>query len=198
MATVDEQINQLEKDLRQLKIEYDAYFAGGRKRAPGEIEWRVQAQIKRLAETGGKLKYAQRFRYNNLAARYAKFSELWRQRSRRVEAGRSAFGYSKAARELEQQRLAEAEREHERQAHLEPARITLANPLKQSEQVQALYRKMMDAKSELGQNADLNFEQFHKFVRKKTEQLKKQMRCQQVEYTVSVEGGRVNLKAKGV
>lgn len=198
MATVDEQIAQLEKDLRQLKIEYDAYFAGGRKRAPAEIEWRVQAQVKRLAETSGKLKYAQRFRYNNLAARYAKFSELWRQRSRKIEAGQSAFRYSKTARELEQKRLAEAERDHERRAHITPAHITLGNPLKESEQVQALYHKMMDAKGELGQNAHLNFEQFHKFVRNKTEQLKKQMRCRQVEYTVSVEGGRVNLKAKGV
>ena len=34
MATIDEELGQLERDIRQLKIEYDQYFGGGRKR-PG-------------------------------------------------------------------------------------------------------------------------------------------------------------------
>lgn len=198
MPTVDERLNQLESDIRQLKIEYDSYFAGGRKRPPSDTEWRVQSQIKKLAEMGRQLKYAQRFRYNNLASRYAKYGEMWRQRRQKVEVGRSAYGYSKVARELEQQRLAEAERVHESGALLKATRVAVSDPRKESEQVQSLYRKMMDAKGHLGQKPDLNFEQFHKFVRKKTDQLKKQMGCKQVEYTVSVEGGRVNLKAKGI
>jgi hypothetical protein len=69
--------------------------------------------------------------------------------------------------------------------------------LKESEQVQALYRHLVTAKKELGEKADVNFEQFHKFVQKKTEQLKKQMKCRQVEYVVSIENGQVKLKAKG-
>src|SRR6266849_88353 len=31
MATIDEEMSQLEKDIRQLKIEYDQFFGGGRK-----------------------------------------------------------------------------------------------------------------------------------------------------------------------
>jgi len=29
MATIDEELAQLERDIRQLKIEYDMYFGGG-------------------------------------------------------------------------------------------------------------------------------------------------------------------------
>ncbi len=57
---------------------------------------------------------------------------------------------------------------------------------------------LVEAKTKAGEKADINFEQFHEFVRSKTEQLKKQMGCRKVEYEVSVEGGQVRLKAKGV
>lgn len=196
MPTPEEELSQLEKDLRQLQIEYDAYFAGGRKRPPTEIEWRVTTLIKKFSDMGGKLKYAQSFRFNNLASRYAKFSEVWRQRAKRVEEGRTAFGYSKVARELEQQRLAEAAREHEARIHGEAHRVAFSDPLKEPEKVQSLYRNLVEAKKELGEKSDLNFEQFHKFVRQKTEELRKQMGARQVEYTVSVENGQVKLKAK--
>ena len=202
-ATVDEQLTQLEKDIRQLQIEYDTYFTGGRPRPPADTEWRVQTSIKRFSEMGDKLKFAQRFRFNGLASRYSKYSEVWRQRAKRVEAGHSAFGYSKVARELEAKRLAEAERKHE--AYLRGERgepkaghVAFSDPLKEAEKVQELYRTMLEAKSQAGDKAEVNFEQFHAFVRSKTEQLKKQMGCQKVEYEVSVEGGHVKLKAKGV
>ena len=53
MATIDEDLAQIERDIRQLKIEYDQYFGGGRKRPPTEIEWRIDLLIKRYAERGG-------------------------------------------------------------------------------------------------------------------------------------------------
>ena len=42
MATIDEELAQMERDIRQLKIEYDMFFGGGRKRPPTEIEWRIE------------------------------------------------------------------------------------------------------------------------------------------------------------
>lgn len=197
MPTIDEELTALEKDIRQLQIEYDTYFSGGRKRPPAETEWRVKNSINKFSEMGGKLKYAQSFRFNNLASRYAKFSEVWRQRAKKVEEGRTAFGYSKTARELEEQRLAEASRQHEARIHGEAARVAFSDPLREAEKVQSLYHTMVEAKRNVGEKADINFEQFHKFVRQKTEQLKKQLGCQQVEYSVTVEGGEVKLKAKG-
>lgn len=196
MSTIEDELGQLEKDLRQLQIEYDTYFSGGRPRPPTDTEFRVQRSLKRFAEMGGRLRYADRFRYNNLASRYAKYSEIWRQRSRRVEAGYSPYGYSKVARELEKQRLAEAERRHQARARVHPACVSLRDPLKEREKLQLLYHAMVEAKSQAREAGDINFEQFSKFVRRKTQQLQKQMNCQTVQYEVSVQNGRVKLKAK--
>lgn len=197
MATIDEELSQLEKDIRQLQIEYDTYFSGGRPRPPSDTEFRVQRNIKRLAEMQGRLKYAERFRYNSIASRYAKYSEIWRQRARKVESGHSAYSYSKTARDLEQKRLEESEKRQKIRKAV-GTRIALRDPKKDTEQVQALYKTMVEAKQAAGEGADINFEQFNKFVRQKTDQLRKQMHCESVQYEVSVEGGHVKLKAKGV
>jgi hypothetical protein len=77
-------------------------------------------------------------------------------------------------------------------------RIALRDPKKDTEQVQALYKTMVEAKKAAGEGADIDFEQFNNFVRRKTEQLRKSMHCESVQYEVSVEGGHVKLKAKGV
>ncbi len=197
MATIDEDLSQLEKDMRSLQIEYDTYFTGGRSRPPNDTEWRVQRAIKKFSEMGGQMKFAERFRFNSLASRYAKYSEVWRQRARKVEAGHSAFGYSKVARELEQQRLAEAEARHRRRLS-GSTQVAVSDPLKEPEKVQSLYHQMLEARKLAGEAGEVNFEQFNQFVRQKTEQLRKQLGCQSVQYEIAVEKGRVKLTAKGV
>src|SRR4029077_7704644 len=87
MATIDEDLGQLERDIRQLKIEYDQFFGGGRKRPPTEIEWRIDLLVKRYAERGGELKFAQRFRFNNLSQTYAKYKDIFRKKTAAKEEG---------------------------------------------------------------------------------------------------------------
>src|SRR5207244_9123167 len=87
MATIDEEMAQLEKDIRQLKIEYDQYFGGGRKRPPTEIEWRIDMLVKRYGERGGELKSAQRFRFNNLTQTYATYKDIFRKKLKQKEEG---------------------------------------------------------------------------------------------------------------
>src|SRR5258708_35602488 len=77
MATIDEDLGQIERDIRQLKIEYDQFFGGGRKRPPTEIEWRIDLLMKKYLERGGDLKSAQRFRFTNLSQTYAKYKDIF-------------------------------------------------------------------------------------------------------------------------
>src|SRR6202166_2317877 len=104
MATIDEELAQLEKDIRQLKIEYDQYFGGGRKRPPTEIEWRIELVVKRYGERGGELKFAQRFRFNNLTQTYAKYKDIFRKKVQLKEEGRSQRHYGAAAKAIEAER----------------------------------------------------------------------------------------------
>ena len=48
-----------------------------------------------------------------------------------------------------------------------------------------------------GEDGNVAADAFKKFVSQKTEQLKRELRCEQVEYSVEVENGQVRLKAKG-
>src|SRR4029077_8327734 len=105
MATIDEELGTLERDIRQLKIEYDQYFGGGRKRPPTEIEWRIDMMVKRYAERGGELKFAQRFRFNNLSQTYAKYKDIFRKKVARQEEGKVQRHFGAAAREIEAARM---------------------------------------------------------------------------------------------
>src|ERR1700758_433873 len=101
MATIDEDLSQLERDIRQLKIEYDMYFGGGRKRPPTEIEWRIELIVKRYAERGGELKFGQRFRFSNLSQTYAKYKDVFRKRLAAREEGKIQRHFGAAAKAIE-------------------------------------------------------------------------------------------------
>src|SRR5579864_1884132 len=104
MATIDEELAQLEKDIRQLKIEYDQFFGGGCKRPPTEIEWRIELLVKRYSERGGELKFGQRFRYNNLTQTYAKYKDIFRKRTQQKEEGKVQRHFGAAAKAIEAER----------------------------------------------------------------------------------------------
>src|ERR1700733_15277254 len=102
--TIDEELAGMERDIRQLKIEYDQFFGGGRKRPPTEIEWRIEQVVKRHGERAGELKFGQRFRLTNLTQTYAKYKDIFRKKTALKEEGRSQKHYGAAAKMIEAER----------------------------------------------------------------------------------------------
>ena len=45
MASIDDDLNAIERDIRTLKIEYEQFFGGGKKRPPADIEWRLDLSL---------------------------------------------------------------------------------------------------------------------------------------------------------
>jgi hypothetical protein len=199
MATIDEELATLEKDIRQLKVEYDQYFGGGRKRPPTEIEWRIDMLIKRYSERGGELKFAQRFRFNNLSQTYAKYKDIFRKKVKQKEEGTIQRHFGAAAREIEAGR---AKKEAEERAAAAAAgdsssfRMTCSEPEREKEKVEQLYQAFLQAKQTTGEaTGKLTRSSFNEFVLKKTKELQKQKNCRDVEYVVEVVEGQVKLKA---
>jgi hypothetical protein len=181
--TTDEELNKLEDSLRRLKIEYDIYFNGGSKRPPTDSQWRVETMIKRLQDES-RMNFGQRFRFNGLAQRYSLFSELWRQRLKTREEG--------------PRRTAAAARA-EQQKPLSSFRVDWRDPGQEPEKVDQLFAAFIEAKRRCGENTEnVGSEAFRRFVAQKTEQLKRDFKCDQVEYVVEVDQGQVKLKAKGL
>src|ERR1700756_2294396 len=85
-VTTDEELNVLDSQLRRLKIEYEIFFSNPTKKPPTDIEWKVLALLRKFSD-GSRMNFSQRFRYNEMAQRYAIYSDLWRKKSRIREEG---------------------------------------------------------------------------------------------------------------
>jgi hypothetical protein len=201
MATIDEELGQLEKDIRQLKIEYDMYFGGGRKRPPTEIEWRIDQIVRRYSERGGDLKYGQRFRFSNLSQTYAKYKDMFRKKLAQREEGKVQRHFGAAAKAIEAERArAQSATEEIGETTSTGAgrafRMVCSEPEKETQKVDQLYEAFLNAKKAAGEEtAKLTRAGFNEFVRKKTKDLQKQKQCRDVEYMVEVVDGSVKLKA---
>jgi hypothetical protein len=209
-VTTDEELNVLDTQLRRLKIEYEIYFSNPTKKPPTDIEWKVLALLRKFSD-GGRMNFSQRFRYNEMAQRYAIYSDLWRKKSRIREEGYrrpqdallsiqgirtteedhkpqhpKAYGVSRAA------AAAAAGAGAESSPHFTLHSVDRA----EHEQVERLYNTLVAAKKKAGENVSGNLDSFASFVEKKTKEIRKQYHCEAVEYSVEIAKGHVKLKAK--
>jgi hypothetical protein len=201
MATsseIDADLGLFERDIRQLKIEYEQYFGGGKKKPPTEIEWRLETLMKRYSDRGADMNYSQRFRYGNLVQMYSKFRDIFRKRMKAKEEGTVQRHFGAAAREIEKERAAKqaAAAKARPETHF-PFTVCCKDPDQELKKIEELFEAFRAAKEKTGEKADaLSREAFQDFVRKKTGQIRKQASADEVEYIVTVEGTRVRLKAR--
>jgi len=213
MATVDEDLNQIERDIRTLKIEYEQYFGGGRKRPPADTQWRVDSLVRRMNERINEFNFAQRFRLNNLTQSYAKYQDMWRKKTTQKETGASQHHFGAAAKAIEAERARKSAEAAARAVPpagsidrgarptsrpQEPAAFALAlsSPEHEKEKIYTLYEKLIEARGETGEKASApSLKDFERFVQQKTKELQDKG-GREVEYTVGIEGGRVRLKAR--
>jgi hypothetical protein len=206
-VTTDEELNLLDSQLRRLKIEYEIFFSNPTKRPPSDIEWKVLSLLRKFSD-GGRMNFSQRYRYNEMAQRYAIYSDLWRKKSRIREEG-----YRRPQDALlSVQGVRVAEDEHKSAHHpvygVSHAAAAAAGAdssphftlhtvdQTEREQVERLYNVLVAAKKKAGEKVSGNFDSFTEFVQRKTEQIRQQYRCDNVEYSVELANGHVKLKAK--
>jgi len=205
-VTTDEELTLLDSQLRRLKIEYEIFFSNPTKRPPTDIEWKVLALLRKFSD-GGRMNFSQRYRYNEMAQRYAIYSDLWRKKVRIREEGyrrpQDALLCVQGVRTDEEEHKPHHHHAygvgHAAAAASAPASqpFTLHNvDQAEREQVERLYNTLVAAKKKAGENVTGNIDSFTTFVQKKTEQIRKQYKCDNVEYSVELTDGGVKLKAK--
>ena len=183
-ATPDEQLTRLEEDIRRLRVEFDIFFNGGAKRPPYDTKGRVETLLKRLGDDRT-LTYAQRYRYNSLAARYNAFRDLWRRTIQGREEGRDAVSAARA--NVKKETIT-----HE----IQPVSFVCTDAHHEVEVLKNLYNSLLEAKRSCGEpTEDLSFPKFHRLIASKTDGLKQQFGCERVRFSVAVEGGHVSFKA---
>jgi hypothetical protein len=181
-VTVDEEFNKLDDDIRRLKIEYEVYFSGGSPRPPHDTLYRVETAIKKFSSDQSKLNFSQRFRFTSLTQKYAVNAQLWRRKLQEKEEGRTLMGAQK--------------RPIEAPVEDGTVRIVCSDPDTEKEKIDQLLQAMKEARKQAGETASsLDAAAFHKFIKDKTKQIKDTLGCQKVQFSVSVEDGKVKFKA---
>ena len=193
--TIDEELTQLDDNVRKLKIEFDIFFGGGSKKPPADLEWRVQSALKKYSD-GRRMNYGQRFKFSAIQQKFAVYNSLWQQKLRIKEEGyrrpQDALLAIQGIRHFEDDAPETIDL-----TEPESFRVACSDVDKESNKIKALYDAMVSVgKQSKAKGPAGSFESFQKFVKKKTEQLRNDFGASAVEYAVEVEKGQVRLKAK--
>ena len=107
---------------------------------------------------------------------------LWRRKLQEKEEGRSLTGPQKRPVELP--------------VDDGVVRVVCSDPDAETEKVSRLLQAMKEARMQAGETvSSLDPAAFHKFIKDKTKQVKDALGCDKVQFSVSVEGGKVKFKA---
>src|SRR4030095_760727 len=83
---VDDELDELDQNLKRLRVEYDQYFIGILKRPPEMLQGRVQKIIVKYANEVLR-KTHQKFRFNSLNSKYQIHRQQWGRTMRAIENG---------------------------------------------------------------------------------------------------------------
>lgn len=205
--TIDEELDLLDQQLRRLKIEYDIFFNNPTKRPPTDVEWKVVSLIRKFSD-GTRMSFSQRYRYNEMAQRYAVYGDLWRKKMRIREEGyrrpQDALLSVRGLRGTEER--AEARRpvyglSHAHETDIakpgdQPFSVQHSGEAAERAQIESLYKVLTQAKQKSGEKISGDVNSFAAFVEKKTSEIRKTRGCDTVVYSVETQDGRVKLKAK--
>jgi len=174
-------IVRLQSGIRQLKTQYDMFFAGSIPKQPIELRGEIEKLIRRHTTTPIR-KYAPRFHFNALVSRFNSLSELWAKMLRALEEG---------------DRPAPAVADRAGAAEQIVGRCTVKDPAKERDLLRLLHNRLLDARKKAGDGAGkLSFESFVRTVSAQAGKLREKAGCDKVEFRVVVVDRKVVVKAR--
>jgi hypothetical protein len=200
-VAVEDDLDLIEKGIRQLQIEWEKFFGGVEKKPPSDTRTRLEALIRRYANAEIR-NNTERFRFQNLATRYQTFSELWAKRLRAMEEGRPMGLHGKAAAMMPPP-LPPAH-EAPSAARMAPAaragagEVRVKDPSADTDAVRALFDRFLEARKQAGENAAVKFESFQKIIGQQATRILNEKGASAVDFRLETKDGKVSLKAKPV
>lgn len=196
--SITEDLELLEKSLRELQVGWEKFFGGVDKKPPTEVKGRVEALLKRYAYAEMR-NNTERFRYQNLQARYNTFNELWSKRLRAIEEGKPLGVHGLKADILPPPRpvpLPEPAAAPRAAAHSGEVRVRGAEA--DAEAVRALYDRFLDERKKTGESGAVKFDSFQKLIAQQAGRILKEKGAHAVDFRLETKDGKVSLKAKPV
>lgn len=204
---IDEAINRIEVGIRQLKTQYDMFFAGAAPRQPLE----VRKELETLIEGTGKTRmqrFSDRFRFNALASKYQSMTELWNKMIRAKEEGRlrpGIPGFVEPTRRTQQAAaaagVAVAPPAGAMTGPGRPAGAPVSHRLRfvdaeaQEAELRLFYDRFIEASRQSGGTpSQVSFSSFAKQVAQRTQAVRQKAGCEAVTCSIVIKDGGVRLR----
>ncbi len=179
--SIEADLSRLETGIRQLKVEYDMFFAGATPLQPASLRSEIENLIRRNTNASIQ-RYAHRFHFNSLVSRFNSLSELWGKTIRTREEGERPIPAVEALRQARRP---------------DPDICTFSDPEKDRDNLKKLHSRYLSRRMHAeGKTPRISFDNFVKGVSAQVERLRKKSECENVELRILVEGNKVHLKAR--
>ena len=184
----EEDLTNLEDWLRRLKVEYDIFLNGHRKKPPDDLRMKVERHVKRLSECPD-MSFAERFRYNTLVGRFYVYRDLWR----RTLMEREATAPEKGAAASEAPVLESAQFP----LPAEEIRVAITDPESEEEKVRQLYQSLLNMRGRhIRAPASITYAQFLNYIATQTRTIRGRWGCKSVIFTLAIEDNAVKFTAR--
>lgn len=183
----EEDLRALEDLLRRLKVEYDIFFNGNRKRPPDELKGRLEKLIKKLSQAGN-MSYSERFQFNTIMARFYLYRDVWRRMTTKQESG-----IEKEAQELAEKRAAQTPAQP---AGPEEYRICIDSAGTDSEKIRELYDALVRLSGKCAKETPkISFERFSSYITAQARSIRQKYNCPGVIFTLALEEDAIKFRA---
>lgn len=169
-------IDQLERDIGQLKIEFARYFAGDLDLPPDPQRQEVQNSIRQLRGTL-MTSPVDRFRLSTLTARFNTLNELFNRRLREVDHGRRRRAIGPATRRL-----------------FDPGQGIRLGDRADADAVRSLYDALYKGQDE----PQGGYSRFRDYLVRQVDTIRSNTGCAEVSFRVTRDGDKTSLKAKPI
>jgi len=185
----EEDLNAIEDLLRRLKVEYDIFFNGNRKRPPDELRGRLEKLIKKLSQAGN-MSFSERFQFNTLMARFYLYRDVWRRMTTKQE-----LGIEKEAQALAGKHPPAVDAPAHN-AGVEEVRICIDNADTDSGKIRELYDALVRLSGKCAKEPPkISFQKFSRYVAAQAQSIRQKYKCPRVIFTLALEEDAIKFRA---
>ena len=187
----EEVLDKVDHDIDTLRIQFEQYFMGSRKKMPENERTSLQYRLRRMANIPTS-NYAIKYQFQQLVAKFNSYNQYWNRLIQRLESGQMS-------REKLKLYLATGpmEEKEEEKKKPEPApEKPVARPDLAPERLDQVYQQLLEAKRQQNQQLTMSKEKLEQTLKKQIEQIKEKHKGKKLEFDVVVEAGQAKLRAK--
>ncbi len=174
-----EDMERLKRGMKQLETEYEQWFSGALRQPPWETKKKIEAIIRRYNSSPPQ-NLAEQSVFQMLQSKFTTYNEMWNRRERLQEEGRLPGGRPGRPK---------------RAAAKSPPTTERAAP-SGGDPLRKVFDKYVAAKEKAGQKtANLNYDNFRRVLDKQAQQLRSGG-YKDVDFGVSMKGGKVSVVAR--